>query len=117
MSATLKSEGKVLMVPSPSGRTSGDIMELGTDAGGFGAVALDTVVSAVDCPGMIAGVHAFAKASATATWSQGVPIYHSGSNIVTDSSTSNHLIGVAAKSATSGPTTADVLLSVGAIGL
>lgn len=117
MATTKNSDGNVLSVPSPSGRTVNGIVEFGTDAGGFGGIALKTVASGVACPVAITGVHNLTKATTSGeAWSQGVPIYHAGSNIVTDIASSNHLIGVAADTVVAADTTAEVLLSVGAIG-
>lgn len=119
MSTLQKAVGNVFMVPSASGRTVNDIVEFGTDAGGFGGVALATVLSGVDCPVAIGGVWQLTKGTSGGdAWLQGVPIYREAStNIVSDTASANHLIGVAANTVVAGDTTADVLLTVGAIGL
>lgn len=117
MATTKVSDGNVLDVPSPSGRTVNDVVEFGTDAGGFGGIALRTTASAVNCPVAITGIHKLTKGTASGnSWNQGVPIYHTGSNIVDDLASGNHLIGTAANTVTAADTTAEVLLSVGAIG-
>ena len=119
MSTAQKADGNVLMVPSASGRTVNEIVEFGTDAGGFGGVALATVASGVDCPVAIGGIWSLTKGtSAGDNWLQGEPVYREAStNIVSQEASANHLIGVAANTVIAADTTADVLLTVGAIGL
>ena len=110
------SDGRLLEPLAPSGGyTKGNMVEFGTDAGGFVGIALKTATSGILTPTAIEGIWRVTKASGTA-WTMGDPLYHDGSQVITDLASGNHLAGIAANTRASADLTAELLLSVGSIG-